>query len=150
LRPYFEEQLHKAIATYTEKYKIKLDASGATGGLSQPRGLRRAHHGHARTGALGVTFGDVVAMDSPSGRTPGEFNWGATLWHEMSHVFILSATNYRVPRWFTEGSPCTKKGQANPRVGEPSDARVVVTAIKVRQEILLPRQTHRGRSYCQG
>ncbi len=28
-------------------------------------------------GALGVTFGEVVAMDSPSGRKPGDFNWGA-------------------------------------------------------------------------
>ena len=54
-------------------------------------------------GALGVTFGEVVAMDSPSARKPGDFNWGATLWHEMSHVYILTATNHRVPRWFTEG-----------------------------------------------
>ena len=28
-------------------------------------------------GALGVTFGEVVAMDSPSARKPGDFNWGA-------------------------------------------------------------------------
>ena len=56
-------------------------------------------------GALGVTFGQVVAMDSPSARKPGDFNWGSTLWHEMSHVYILSATNGRVPRWFTE-RPC--------------------------------------------
>ena len=40
-------------------------------------------------GALGVTFGQVVAMDSPSARKPGDFNWGSTLWHEMSHVYIL-------------------------------------------------------------
>ena len=66
-------------------------------------------------GALGVTFGNVVAMDSPSGRVPGEFNWGATLWHEMSHVFILSATNYRVPRWFTEGLSVHEEGQADPK-----------------------------------
>ena len=54
-------------------------------------------------GALGVTFGEVVAMDSPSGAQPGYFHWASTLWHEMSHVFILTATNHRVPRWFTEG-----------------------------------------------
>jgi len=65
-------------------------------------------------GALGVTFGEVVAMDSPSGRKPGDFNWGSTLWHEMSHVFILSATNHRVPRWFTEGLAVHEEGQANP------------------------------------
>src|SRR2546429_6856738 len=54
-------------------------------------------------GAFGVTFGQVVAMDSPSAYKPGGLNWGSTLWHEMSHVFILTATNHRVPRWFTEG-----------------------------------------------
>ena len=61
-------------------------------------------------GALGVTFGEVVAMDSPSARKPGDFNWGATLWHEMSHVFILTATNHRVPRWFTEGLAVHEEG----------------------------------------
>ena len=54
-------------------------------------------------GALGVTFGTVVAMDSPSGRKPGSFNWATTLWHEMDHVFVLTATHNRVPRWFAEG-----------------------------------------------
>jgi len=54
-------------------------------------------------GALGVTFGRTIAMDSPSGRPPGQFHWASTLWHEMSHVFTLTMTNSRVPRWFTEG-----------------------------------------------
>ena len=65
-------------------------------------------------GALGVTFGEVVAMDSPSARQPGDFNWGATLWHEMSHVFILTATNHRVPRWFTEGLAVHEEGERSP------------------------------------
>ena len=30
-------------------------------------------------GALGVCFGQVVALDSPSARKAGEFNWGSTL-----------------------------------------------------------------------
>ena len=30
-------------------------------------------------GLLGVTFGYVIAMDSPSGRRPGTFHWGTTL-----------------------------------------------------------------------
>jgi hypothetical protein len=80
-------------------------------------------------GALGVTFGNVVAMDSPSGRKPGEFNWGATMWHEMSHVFILSETNYRVPRWFTEGLAVHEEGQADPWWANRLTPEVVV-AIK--------------------
>jgi len=54
-------------------------------------------------GLLGVTFGNLVIMDSPSGRKRGEFHWGSVLWHEMAHVFTLGVTQNRVPRWFSEG-----------------------------------------------
>ena len=53
LRPYFESELKRAIATYEKKYKMKLDRSGAGGGLSRSRRFRRAHHGHAGTGRAG-------------------------------------------------------------------------------------------------
>ncbi|MEZ4366294.1 MAG: tetratricopeptide repeat protein [Kofleriaceae bacterium] len=51
-------------------------------------------------GALGVCFGQVVTAMSP---TTGNLNWGMVLWHELSHVFAIQASNSRVPRWFTEG-----------------------------------------------
>jgi len=54
-------------------------------------------------GALGACFGKVVTLDSPRARQPGEFNWEATLWHEMAHVVALQMSNQRVPRWLTEG-----------------------------------------------
>jgi tetratricopeptide (TPR) repeat protein len=54
-------------------------------------------------GALGVCFGQVIAMDSPSARQAGEFNWGSTLWHEFTHVITLEITDHRIPRWFSEG-----------------------------------------------
>lgn len=54
-------------------------------------------------GALGVCFGQVIAQDSPSAREAGEFNWGSTLWHEYTHVITLQMTDYRIPRWFSEG-----------------------------------------------
>jgi len=59
--------------------------------------------GLAGVGLLGVCFGPVVAMDSPAARQRGQFNWGSTLWHEIAHVFHLSMTDNRVPRWFSEG-----------------------------------------------
>jgi cellulose synthase operon protein C len=86
-------------------------------------------------GALGVTFGEVVAMDSPSGRKPGDFNWGATLWHEMSHVYILSATNHRVPRWFTEGLAVHEEGQVNPEWANRLTPEVLIA---IRDKKLLP------------
>ncbi|WP_420635458.1 tetratricopeptide repeat protein [Candidatus Palauibacter sp.] len=59
--------------------------------------------GLAGIGALGVSFGSVLAMDSPGARTGGDFNWGSTLWHEISHAFTLGYTEHRVPRWLSEG-----------------------------------------------
>ena len=54
-------------------------------------------------GALGACFGRVVTLDSPKARPPGEFQWEATLWHELGHVITLQMSNQRVPRWLTEG-----------------------------------------------
>ncbi len=113
LRPYFEEQLHKAIATYTKKYGVSLPGPVQVEVYPDHEDFAVRTMGMPGLGALGVTFGEVVAMDSPSGRKPGDFNWGATLWHELSHVFILTATNHRVPRWFTEGLAVHEEGQAN-------------------------------------
>jgi tetratricopeptide (TPR) repeat protein len=52
--------------------------------------------------ALGACFGRVVTMDSPKAR-PGEFQWEATLWHELTHVITLQMSNQRLPRWLSEG-----------------------------------------------
>lgn len=54
-------------------------------------------------GALGVSFGPVVAMDAPSARSRGEFNWASALWHEVAHSFHMALSDHRVPRWFSEG-----------------------------------------------
>ncbi len=53
-------------------------------------------------------------MDSPSARKPGDFNWGATLWHEMSHVYFLTATNHRVPRGSRRGLAVHEEASALP------------------------------------
>ena len=64
-------------------------------------------------GALGACFGRVVTMDSPKARPPGEFSWQATLWHELAHVFTLQASDYRVPRWLTEGASTYEEYRRN-------------------------------------
>ena len=88
-----------------EIYRSHQDFSVRTVGLS---GL----------GALGVSFGRVVAMDSPAARRVGEFNWGSTLWHEMGHVFTLGATGGRVPRWLSEGLSVYEERRARPGWGD--------------------------------
>jgi tetratricopeptide (TPR) repeat protein len=69
-------------------------------------------------GALGVCFGPVIAMDSPSARDPGQFNWGGTLWHEYMHVISLQMTDHRIPRWFSEGLSVFEERRARPGWGD--------------------------------
>src|ERR1022692_2816732 len=86
-------------------------------------------------GALGVTFGYVVAMDSPSGRPPGTFHWASTMWHELSHVYVLNMTNFRVPRWFTEGLAVHEETAASPEWGDRLDPHVIMA---IKDKKLLP------------
>ena len=59
--------------------------------------------GLAGLGALGVAFGNVLAIDEPPARSRGEFNWASVLWHEFAHTITLGMTDNRVPRWVSEG-----------------------------------------------
>ena len=72
-------------------------------------------------GALGACFGRVVTMDSPRARPPGEFQWEATLWHELAHVITLQMSNQRVPRWLTEGISVYEEKRARPEWGREMD-----------------------------
>lgn len=103
LAPYMsalaEEALEKLSARYqyrpqlpirVEVYPSHADFSVRTVGL-------------AGLGALGVCFGNVVALDSPQARDRGKFNWGSTLWHELAHTITLGVTDHKLPRWLTEG-----------------------------------------------
>jgi cellulose synthase operon protein C len=68
-------------------------------------------------GALGVSFGSVLAMHSPSARQVGEYNWGSTVWHELAHAFTLGMTDHRIPRWLSEGISVLEERRARPGWG---------------------------------
>ena len=68
--------------------------------------------GIAGLGALGVSFGNLLAMDAPSARKRGEFNWGSTAWHELAHAFTLGSSEHRVPRWMSEGLSVVEERRA--------------------------------------
>jgi tetratricopeptide (TPR) repeat protein len=72
-------------------------------------------------GALGACFGRVVTMDSPHARPPGEFQWEATLWHELAHVITIQMSNQRIPRWLTEGISVYEEKRARPEWGREMD-----------------------------
>ena len=118
LRPYVEPEMKRAMAAYEHKYKMTL-----------PGRLRlEVYPNHddfvVRTlglpgqgGLLGVTFGTVVAIDSPTARPPGEFSWADTMWHELCHAYVISATHHLVPRWFSEGLAVHEEAVASPLWG---------------------------------
>ena len=82
--------------------------------------------GLAGLGALGVSFGPVLAMDAPSARARGEFNWGSTAWHELTHTFTLGLSENRAPRWLSEGLSVLEERRARPGWG--ADASVAFLA----------------------
>ena len=135
LHPYFEAELQRIIATYDKKYKMHLTGPVQVEVYPDHEDFAVRTMGMPGLGALGVTFGQVVAMDSPSAHKPGDFNWGSTLWHEMSHVYILSATNHRVPRWFTEGLAVHEETQVSPEWGDRVSPEILVA---IRDKKLLP------------
>ena len=135
LYPYFHEVLTQAIDAYQTKYHMRLDGPVQVEVYPDHEDFAVRTLGMPGLGALGVTFGQVVAMDSPSGRKPGEFHWASTLRHEMSHVFILKATRHRVPRWFTEGLAVHEETEASPEWGDSITPDIIVA---LRNHFLLP------------
>jgi tetratricopeptide (TPR) repeat protein len=135
LRIYFQAEMERALATFEKKYKMKLGAPVQVEVYPDHEDFAVRALGLPGLGALGVTFGYVVAMDSPSGRKPGTFHWASTLWHELSHVFVLAATRHRTPRWFTEGMAVHEETATSPDWGDRLDPGVI-RAIKDRK--LLP------------
>jgi tetratricopeptide (TPR) repeat protein len=135
VRPYMQQELDRAMATFEKKYKIKLGVPVQLEVYPNHEDFAVRTMGMPGLGALGVTFGNVVAMDSPSGRKPGQFHWASTLWHELSHVYALAVTNHRVPRWFTEGLAVYEETAAAPDWGDRLDPEAI-NAIKTKK--LLP------------
>ena len=135
LHPYFEAEMLRALSTYDKKYGFKLDRPVQVEVYPDHEDFAVRTMGMPGLGALGVTFGYVVAMDSPSGRPPGSFHWASTMWHELSHVYVLNMTNFRVPRWFTEGLAVHEETAASPEWGDRLDPHVIMA---IKDKKLLP------------
>jgi tetratricopeptide (TPR) repeat protein len=142
LHPYIEDQMKFNIALFEKKYQYKLKAPVQVEVYPNHEDFAVRTLGMPGLGALGVTFDDVVAMDSPSGRPPGEFHWASTLRHEMSHVYILKLTNDRVPRWFTEGLAVHEETATTADWGDRITPEIITA---IRDKKLLPvAQIDRG------
>jgi tetratricopeptide (TPR) repeat protein len=103
LRPYVSDLLEKAYDTLSERYGFKPDAPITFEMYPDHGSFAVRTLGLPDIPALGVCFGKLFVMDSPTSRKPDEFNWGSTLWHEFTHVITLQMTDHKIPRWFSEG-----------------------------------------------
>jgi tetratricopeptide (TPR) repeat protein len=118
LSGYVEKMAEEAYEKMAERYRfrpktpIRIEVYPAHGDFS----VRTL--GLPGLGALGVCFGPVIAVDSPSARSKGEFNWASTLWHELAHSFTLGASDHKVPRWFSEGLSVLEERRARPGWGD--------------------------------
>ena len=135
LRDYFQAEIDKNIRDYEKKYKHKLTGQFNLEVYPDHEDFAVRTMGLPGLGALGVTFGNYVAMDSPSARKPGEFHWASTLRHEMSHVYVISMTQSRVPRWFTEGMAVYEETAENSDWGDRLDHQTIVA---LKEKKLLP------------
>src|SRR5215216_5946441 len=118
LSPYAANLLEEAAAKLTSKYKFTPKGPIIIEIFQNHEDFAVRTLGIPGLGALGVCFGFVVAQDSPSARQAGEFNWGSTLWHEYTHVITLQMTDFRIPRWFSEGLSVYEERRARPGWGD--------------------------------
>jgi tetratricopeptide (TPR) repeat protein len=135
LSAYFEDEVRKARATYESKYKMNLKANLEVEVYPDHEDFAVRTLGVPGLGATGVSFGPVVAMDSPSARKAGDYHWASTLWHELSHSYILVKSKFLVPRWFTEGISVHEETQASPEWGDPVEPPILMA---IQQKQLLP------------
>lgn len=118
LAPYMVELAEEAWATLSERYRFEPPTPIRVEVYPSHADFSVRTVGLAGLGALGVCFGPVLALDSPSARQVGHFNWGGTLWHEIAHTFTLLATDAKIPRWLTEGLSVLEERRARPGWGD--------------------------------
>ena len=114
-----------SIRTFTERYRFELQEDVVVELYPEHDDFAVRTLGLPGIGLLGVAFGYLVAMDSPSGSREGEFHWGTTLWHEIAHIFTLEATGNLVPRWFSEGVSVFEEWSTGPLPGRHIPVRVL-------------------------
>ena len=129
LAPYMVELAEEAWATLSERYRFEPPAPIRVEVYPSHADFSVRTVGLAGLGALGVCFGPVLALDSPSARQVGHFNWGGTLWHEIAHTFTLLATDAKIPRWLTEGLSVFEERRARPGWGDDVQVRFL-TALR--------------------
>jgi tetratricopeptide (TPR) repeat protein len=138
LAPYVTPLAEEALRSLSERYRYRPETPIRVEMYPHHPDFSVRTVGLSGLGALGVCFGSVVALDSPSARELGKANWGSTLWHELAHSVTLGLSGFRVPRWLTEGISVYEERRARPGWGDDLSLEFLV-AMKAGK--LLPLRT---------
>ena len=107
--------LQNAYRQYTEKYKTKLETPIAVQIFDDHDDFMVRSVGlPGSAGHLGICFGQLITMDSPTARAAGAMNWRSVLLHEFVHVITLQKTGNRMSRWLSEGISVYEQGETDP------------------------------------
>jgi tetratricopeptide (TPR) repeat protein len=111
--------LGEAYAAYTRKYEVELEKPVRVQVFDNHDDFMVRSVGlPGSAGHLGICFGQLVTMDSPSARSKWEANWRSVLWHEFVHVVTLQKTKNRAPRWLSEGMSVYEEAQRDKAWGQ--------------------------------
>ncbi len=134
LAPYVSDLALKAIDAFEDRYQFKLKETAHVEVYPNHDDFIVRAIGMPGVPLLGVAFGYLVAMDSPSAKKGGDYHWGTTLWHEIAHIFTIKGSQHNVPRWFSEGVSVFEEWQTGPLAVESGYARVPLSVYKSLEE----------------
>lgn len=114
--------LDEELKKYEEKYQVKLETPIYVQVFgSHDDFMVRSVGLPGSIGYMGICFGRLITMDSPSARGKWTMNWRSVLWHEFVHVITLQKTKNRMPRWLSEGISVYEETQRSPAWGQRLD-----------------------------
>jgi tetratricopeptide (TPR) repeat protein len=135
ITPYARELAESSMRTFEERYDFVARQPVTIELFPNHEDFVVRSIGMPGVGILGVTFGYLFAMDSPTGHPDETYHWGTTLWHEMAHVYTLEASEHGVPRWFSEGVSVYEEWNTGPIPGIKIPAGVLDA---MAQDMFLP------------
>lgn len=134
LAPYVSDLALNAIDQFEDRYQFKLKETAHIEVYPNHDDFIVRAIGMPGVPLLGVAFGYLVAMDSPTAKKGNDYHWGTTLWHEVAHIFTIKASQHNVPRWFSEGVSVYEEWQTGPLAVESGYARVPLNVYKSLEE----------------
>ncbi len=121
LGPAMLDEAEAAYADLSARYEYAPPGKLFVEAYNDPSDFAVRIAGVPHLGLLGVSFGDVVALNTPRAQAGTPYNWARTLWHELAHTMAIGVSQNRVPRWFTEGLSVYEEQRARGDWGREMD-----------------------------